>query len=212
MIVCALLVVGLAAGEAAVRPTEGGVQPYRDSAAAGAFGVVAGRSVAEGLKPGALDRPLADVAVTLLPRSDRLLRRLDDIRRDVRADMDAFRASARAVVTARRAWERALADDGAGDLVRYTRVGPDGTFDLERVPAGEWLLVAERAVFVSKPEPRARERESQLFLPRSRLLGYWIVTFWLLELEVRGGELTRVRLSERNAWLTAIEERREPAE
>jgi len=42
---------------------------------------------------------------------------------------------------------------GAGDLVRYVPGSADGTFQLERVPVGHWILLVEHAVFVNKPGP-----------------------------------------------------------
>ncbi|MGH7309664.1 MAG: hypothetical protein ACREK6_13290 [Candidatus Rokuibacteriota bacterium] len=187
-------------------PTE----DYRKAAAAGAVGVVAGRAVGDPQRPGEPPPSLPDVGVTLVPRSSALLVELDRIRTQARQEPDAFRSSARAVARARQNFERALAEAGTADLVRFTAVEPDGAFVLERIPAGAWVLIAQRAVFVPKlgTAPSRRERES--FGSRSHLSGYYAVTIWLRTLSVRPGESESVELTDRNAWMRAIAEERSP--
>jgi len=198
----------LAGGSAPIPALDVPTEAYREAAAAGAVGTVAGRAVADPQRPGEPPASLADVSVTLVPRSSALLVELDRIRTQARREPDAFRSSARAVARARQDFERALAQAGTADLVRFTTVEPDGAFVLERVPAGAWVLIAQRAVFVSKPgaPPSRRERES--FGPRPHLTGYYAVTIWLRTLSVRPGESESVELTDRNAWMRAIAEER----
>ncbi|MGH7313451.1 MAG: hypothetical protein ACREJV_09780, partial [Candidatus Rokuibacteriota bacterium] len=181
-----------------------------EAAAAGAVGTVAGRAVADPKRPGEPPASLADVSVTLVPRSSALLVELERIRTQARREPDAFRSSARAVARARQDFERALAHAGTADLVRFTAVEPDGAFVLDQVPAGPWLLIAQRAVFVPKPGAPPSRRAGESFRPRSHLTGYYAVTIWLRALSVRSGESQSVELTDRNAWMRAIAEERAP--
>jgi hypothetical protein len=150
------------------------------------------------------------VSVTLVPRSEALLVELERIRGQARREPDDYRSSAREVARARQDFERALAQAGHADLVRFTAVEPDGAFVLAQVPAGPWLLIAQRAVFVPMPGAVPSRREPGGFRPRSRLTGYLAVTIWLRELTVRSGESKSLELTDRNAWMRAIAEERTP--
>jgi len=183
---------------------------YRSAAADGATGTVAGRAVDEADRRAAADEPRVGLAVTLVPRSRALLDELGGIKRRLRSEPSTYPTSARAVVQARRTYERALAAAGAGDLVRYTPGSVDGTFQLEQVPVGDWLLLVEHAVFKSKPGPIQGRQEWQTFRKQEQFLGYYAVTFWLEEVRVSRGDTATVELTERNAWMTGIEEKRTP--
>ncbi len=200
----------LAGGSGSLPALDVPTEAYREAAAAGALGTVAGRAVGDPQRPGEPPPSLADVSVTLVPRSSALLVELDRIRTQARQEPDAFRSSARAVAQARQDFERALAEAGTADLVRFTAVEPDGAFVLERVPAGAWVLIAQRAVFVSKPGTAPSRRERQSFGSRPHLTGYYAVTIWLRTLSVRPGESESVELTDRNAWMRAIAEERSP--
>lgn len=211
MMTWALLVVVLMTtllGRAAAEPLDVAVEPYRGAARSGALGTVAGQAVEEGGRPGEPHRPLDALAVTLVPRSPALLAKFDGIRRRARAGDRAYRTSAPALVEARRVYERALSDAGAGELVRFTAGGPDGTFEVAGLPAGQWLLIAERAVFVERPGPAPSKREREIYVPTPRLKGYYTVTVWLRELTVAAGRMEHVELNDRNAWMIAISEDR----
>lgn len=191
------------AGALDIRP-----EAYRDNARRGAVGAVTGRALTEGPRPTAPEQPVTGVGVTLVPRSDALLTRLEEIRDRARGDLDAYRTSAGALVGARRAYERALSEAGVADLVRFTAVDPEGRFDLEGVAAGAWLLIAQRAVYVSKESPQLSRRQRQLFERQPRLTGYYVVTVWLREVTVSPGSSEVVELTDRNVWMTAIQEER----
>src|SRR5262249_39458383 len=130
--------------------------------------------------------------------------------RRVRAEPTTYPTSARAVVEARRQYERALTDAGAGDLVRYAPGSADGTFELDRVPAGDWVLLVEHAVFVNKPGPLPSRQEFETFRKNPQFLGYYAVTLWLEEVKVARGETATFELNERNAWMVGIDEKRTP--
>jgi hypothetical protein len=205
-----LAVAGALQAASGLLPLDVDVGRYLAAASSGAVGTVLGQAFQEGRRPGDSPSPVSDVAVRLVPYSDALVARLEHIRRGARADARSYRTSARALQAARRALERALSDAGAGELVRFTAVSPDGMFELERVPAGRWLLIAERAVFVPRAAPPPGKQERQMFAPAPRLRGYYAVTVWLRDFSLEEGGAEMVQLTDRNAWMTAIEEEREP--
>ena len=182
--------------------------PYRTAAAAGAHGAVSGRAWQERRTPDGAEQPLGGTAVTLLPRSGALLARLEEIRARARDSETAYRTSATAIRRAREVYERELWNAGAADLVQTTVVDGTGAFSVADLPAGEWMLIATRSVFVDKPSPRSNPRERKTYLPRLRLIGYTAVSVWLRELTVAAGETRVVELSDRNVWFTGVEEER----
>jgi hypothetical protein len=193
-----------------VRTLDVPVEAYQATAAARAVATVAGRVVVDGRRPVDDPVPVSDVAVTLVPRSERLLARFEEVRQRARATLDAYRGSAGSLRVARRELERGLADAGAGTLVRYTATAPDGTFELDGVPAGRWILIAERTTFVDKPGPEPGKKQRELYLPTPRMTGYYAVSVWLRELELSPGQATAVTLTDRGVWMTAIVEERAP--
>lgn len=183
--------------------------PYR-KAAAGPLGAVSGRAREERRTPHGAEQPLAGTAVTLLPRSGVLLARLEEIRARARDSETLYRTSATSIRRAREAYEKELWNASAADLVRTTVVDGAGAFSVADLPAGEWMLVATRSVFVDKRAPAASPRERKTFLPRPRLIGYNAVSVWLRELTVAAGQTRIVELSDRDVWFTGIEEERAP--
>jgi hypothetical protein len=207
---CAHLTLALAALASVAAAPALDVQPeaYRQAAAAGAVGGVSGRTVGETGRRAAPEQPLEDVSVTVLPWSEALLARLSQIKSEARRNMQAYRESARRIAEARRQLERALTEAGAGDLVRYTAVTPDGAFEVVRLPAGRWLLLAQRAQFVRKEMSLPRGHEATTYRRQPRMKGYYAVTLWVQELTIAAGQSQTLELSDRNAWLTAIAEDR----
>jgi hypothetical protein len=183
-------------------------EPYRRAAGAGALGVVAGRAITEDVRRGAPPQPMTDVGVTVVPRSEAFAAELEQIRNRARREMSAYRTSARAVTEARRGYERALWQAGVAELVRFTAVDPEGRFLLEGLPAGAWLLIAQRAVFVPKQAAAPSKRDRELFERQPRLTGYYAVTFWLQPLTIAPGQTATIELTDRNAWMTGITEER----
>lgn len=184
------------------------LEAYRDAAGRGEVGALSGRALMENPRPGADPRPATDVAVTLMPRSEHLLDQLRSIRERARRDMDVYRESALAVVQARQTWERVLWQAGAAELVRFTAVDPDGRFVFEGLPAGSWVLIAQRAVFVPKDSPAVSKRDRETFASRPSFKGYYAVTVWLRELTIAPGQWTNLELTDRNVWMTALAEER----
>ena len=212
-----LVLAGAALGLASVALAQGvdaPIERYRDSAALHEVGGVRGRAFHERRRATLPDAPLTAVAVSLLPRSETWLFRLNAIKRGARDSVEAFRDSAPAVRRAREAYEKALLEAGAGDLTQEATVDGDGRFTLEGVPAGPWVLFASRSTYVNKspqerPIPPGQYRPPPPPLPfllPDRLAGYNVVTYWLRELTVVGGSAESVELTDRNVWLTGVAE------
>jgi len=186
-------------------------------------GTVEGRIYIERAKPNAPDEPLVGVGLLLLPRSDDLFEHLDAMKRQARDSLRGFRDAAPAVRTALEDHELQLWQAGYPDAAIRTATDSAGTFSAV-VPAGAWLLVAERRTFIpvynSKSpgapsafalDPLARYATGayQHFLPTARLTGFDAVTVWLRELTVAAGETIALDLHDRGVWLSGVAEETE---
>lgn len=192
------------------RPLDVPFPAYRQAAAAGAVGAVDGRAWQERRRPTDADVPLAGLAVALLPASADFLERLEAIRAGARASAEAYRGAASAIRALRDGYERRLWEAGAADLTRAATVAPDGTFVMADVPAGDWVLVGFRAVHVDRPAPGLGRRERALFAPRTRTVGYDVVSVWVRPVTVAPGGRVRLELTDRNVWFTGVVEERVP--
>ena len=193
---------------AAASVTDMRVDAYRQAASAGAVGTVTGHAREERRRPGDAERPLVGTVVTLVPSSPALLARFEEIRTHARDSANAYRASGRAIRLAREAYEKALWEAGAADFVRASVVDTTGGFRMENLPAGAWLLIATRSVFVDRASPRITKREREAYAPALRLRGFSTVSVWVRELTVSAGRTEDVELMDRNVWFTGIEEER----
>lgn len=200
----ALLLVGVAAAQG----VEADLDAYRRAAASGVVGAVRGRAYAERRTPSGAELPLAGTVVRLLPRSGELAGRLEEIRAHARDSERAFIAAATAMRVAREAYERRVWEAGFPELTRATVADATGSFSVADVPAGDWVLIGTRSVFVSRPSPRATPRDREVYLPRMRLMGYHTVSVWLRDLSVAGGRTETIELSDRNIWFTGVVEDR----
>jgi hypothetical protein len=198
----------LATVAAAAAPLDVSIDAYRSAAQDGRVGTVLGHVVEDPRHPLDKPQPVGDVAVTIVPRSAALLQRFADVKRRAHEAEKDYRRSGPELVAARRALERALTEAGAGELVRYVVAGPDGLFEVGNLPAGDWVLIAERRRLVTKNSTSANRRELDVFARTPRLTGYWVITVWLKELPVPPGATESLELNDRNVWMTAIEERR----
>ena len=210
---------GFASAAMAAPGVDALIERYRDSAALHELGGVRGRAFQERRRPSLPDMPLTAVAVSLLPRSEAWLFRLNEIKRGARDSVEAFRDSAPSVRRAREAYEKALLEAGAGDLPQGAVADGEGRFTLDGVPAGPWVLLASRSTtYVSKipqdrpiPPGQYRPPAPQLpFLLPDKFAGYYVVTYWLRELTVVGGGVEPVELTDRNVWLTGVVENLQP--
>jgi len=209
-----LLAIGLlcVAGAASASAGAAGinVEPYRTAAAAGAIGAVTGRIYEESKHPKAPDQPLSGAAVTVLPRSAEIIRKLEDIKRNSRNSMDDYRAAGPSMIALRRAYENEVWEAGAVDLVRSTTADADGHFIVTDLPAGDWLLIATHAVKIDKHATMGPPKQTGVYAPKTHLTGYQRVTVWLRELKVETGRSENVDLTDRGAWFSGIVEERAP--
>jgi hypothetical protein len=182
--------------------------PYREAERRGAVGSVVARAMADPDRPGGAERPVAGVAVTLLPRSESLLARLAEIRRRGREDLAAYRRSASAITEASAALRDALGREGAADLVRSGETGAGGQVAFARVPAGRWILLAQRAAAVRRPGAPAGQRDRRTFRLEAPLQGYTAISTWVQELAIEPAADVTIELTDRNVWMVAIDERR----
>ncbi len=191
------------------------LERYRKAMSLGEVGTVRGRAFTERRKPSASDLPLAGTVVALLPRSDAWLVRLQAIKRGARDSVETYRDAAPAVRRSREAYEKSLWEAGAGDLPQTATVDTEGVFTLDNVPAGAWLLLASSSTYVNKtPPPRPGAppppaKPPSPFVASDKLLGYHVVTYWFRELTVVPGATEALELTDRNAWLTGVQEERE---
>jgi hypothetical protein len=169
---------------------------------------VEGRVYNERRKPNADDQPIPHATVVLLPRSEALLRRLDDLRAHARDSLAAYRDAATKMRQAREAFEREVWESGSPELVVTTVVDSGGRFALADIPAGRWLMWVTHSEFVSAHSPNIPSRERGRFRLSPRLVGYYAERAWLRELEMTPGMVATVDLNDRNVWFAGVVEDR----
>ena len=181
------------------------VSAYVEASRTAARTTVVGKVSQGARKPDAPDEPLTGTVVMLLPYSDAVRARLDAIKQGARASADKFVTAAVDMRKARAAFEAALWERGAADLVLTTTVEADGTFRLEGVPAGRWLLYATHARFRTK-EGASRIGRDGRFPQERRFEGFYNVTVWLRELRIEATPPEVIELTDRNVWFTGVAE------
>jgi hypothetical protein len=184
------------------------VQAYREARRTGALGVVAGRVYAEQRTLRVPPRPMTGTTVTLLPRSEALLARLERLKEQSRESSTAYTAATPAMRKAKETYERELLQAGAPDLTPIVLVDRDGGFRIDDVPAGAWVLLAWYSTPVDVSTPKAKSRARELYQPQPRLHGFQSVTVWLREVTVTGGATATVELTDRNGWFLGVVEER----
>jgi len=151
--------------------------------------------------------------VLLLPRSAEFDAELEAIKTRSRDSLDAYIEAEPKVSAARLAFEQALIDTGAGQLILGEASDVTGTFRFERVPEGTWTLLAWRETPHAKRPPALKRSEAERYRNRPQVFGHTTVVFWWMSVTVKAGEEAMVRLHDRNEWFTGIrEDRRVPAE
>jgi len=181
---------------------------YTAAERAGAAVPVTGRAFAERRKPDVPDTPLVGASVVALPRSEALIRRLEQLRDGARDSASAYREAARLMQRAREAYERELWNAGAAQLVRNAVVDSTGRFDLGQLPEGRWIVVAvwDRLVSATGAKPDTKDRG--VYLPPTRLTGYRSRLVWLRDVAVSRADQPTLELTDRNVWFTGVVEER----
>jgi hypothetical protein len=184
------------------------LDPYREARRAGALGVVTGRVYAEPRTPSGPPRPMAGTTVVLLPRSSALWSQFERLKQQSRESSTAFAAAVPAMRKAKEGFERDLVQAGAPDLTLMVAVEPDGSFRIDDVPAGAWMLVGWHSTPVDVSTPRTKVKDRKLYQPRDRLQGYQSVTVWLHEVTVTGRDTATLELTDRTGWFRGVIEER----
>jgi hypothetical protein len=181
---------------------------YHDARRAGALGAVAGKVQAESRTPTGQPRPMTGATVVLLPRSPALWGRFERLKAQSRESSTAFAAAAPEMRKAKEAYERELVQAGAPDLTLLVVVEPDGSFRIDDVPAGSWMLLVWHSTPVDVSTPRTKAKDKSLYQPRPRLQGYQSVTVWLRDVTVAGRETATLELTDRTEWFRGVIEER----
>ena len=184
------------------------VESYRQARQTRALGAVTGRVYAEQRTLRVPARPMTGTTVTLFPRSEALLARLETLKAQSRESSTAYTAAAPAMRKAKEVYERELLHAGAPDLAPMVLVDRDGGFRIDDVPAGAWVLLAWYSTPVDVSTQKAKPRDRDLYQPQSRLHGFQSVTVWLREVSVKGGATATVELTDRNGWFRGVMEER----
>jgi hypothetical protein len=184
------------------------LKAYNEARRRGEMVSVEGRVYTERRKPTADDEPIAHATVVMLPRSEALLRRLDDLRAHARDSPAAYRDAATKMRRAREMYERELWESGSPDLVVATVVDAGGRFALGDIPAGRWVVWVTHSRFVDSHPPKVAQRDRQRFILPPRLIGYYAERAWLRELEMAPGMVATVDLNDRNVWFAGVVEDR----
>jgi len=186
------------------------LESYQAAATAGATGTVTGRVFDERRRPDEAERPVAGVSITMVPRSTEFLRKVEEVKRKSRDSANNYRASAASILSLKAAYEKALWEAGATDLVRATAADDGGRFTVEKLPVGDWVLIATHSASIDKHAAATDSRRRNIYTPGTRLTGYQIVAIWLREISVTRGGSTTLDLMDRNVWLSGIVEDRAP--
>ncbi len=187
------------------------VAPLLAARERGALGSVDGRAYAEGRRGGAEATPYASVSVLLLPSSPDFEAELEAIKAHSRDSPDAYIEAEPKVSAARLAFERALIDTGAGQLIFGESSDGAGAFRFQRVPEGAWMLLAWRETPHAKRPLAPLRSEAEHYKTRPQVFGQTTVVYWWRPVTVKAGEEAAVRLHDRNEWLTGVrEDRRVP--
>jgi len=151
---------------------------------------------------------MAHAVVVALPRSEALVRRLDDLRAHARDSAAAYRETATQMRRAREGYEREVWQSGAADLVRSTMVDADGRFTLSDLPAGRWMVWATHSEFLDARSPKFQPRDRERYRLPPRLVGYYAERAWLREVDTTPGTPTTLELNDRNVWFAGVVEDR----
>ena len=185
-----------------------GLDTYREARRTGTIGAVAGRVVAEPRNLRTPGRPFTGTTVALLPRSDALLARLEQLKESSRESSGSFTGAAPAMRRARDAYERELWELGAPDLATTMLVDADGAFRLDDVPAGAWMAIVWHSAPVELSGDKVNAKERGMYRTQPRIRGFQSVTIWIRTVTVGGGETATLDLTDRNAWFRGVIEDR----
>jgi hypothetical protein len=219
-VVAGALLLLATAHAATAQPSADALAELRQRILQGKTATVEGRLYVERTRPNVPDEPLVGVGVLLVPRSPELVDRLDALKRASRESMQGFRGAAPGVRALLESYEQRLWHAGYPDAAVRTATDATGAFRTE-VPAGSWLLVAERSVYMPVQEPKSAGTPTaialdplarcsttayQHFQPTARLLGFDAVSLWVRQVDVEAGRTATLELHDRGIWLSGVAE------
>jgi len=135
---------------------------------------------------------------------DSFVTELERIKGQSRESLRTYRAAALELRRREEAYERALWEAGAADLVLSGLVGPDGRASFGEMAAGPWLLWARHQVWNPVAAKRPKRQEKELFALAPRLVGFWAVRYWMIPVTVRAGAVAAVELTDRDVWFSGV--------
>lgn len=170
------------------------------------LGNVAGRVYEEPSRRNAPPRALEAVPVALVPWSDAQVAEMEGLKANARSSVQSYREVAAAIESLHRGYETAIRDAGGFDLVKHASSDKDGVFRFDRVPAGEWLLVARAEVGrdeIARPRHVPRHA-AERFADNPRLHARTFVAYWWRHVHVGAGDTATIELTDRGVTLTAV--------
>lgn len=201
----AMLGLVLWAGVAGGQLSSASLQPYRAALERGQVGTLSGTAVIEPRKPREAPTPWGAISVVLLPASPRLLADLEAVKTHARDSAKHYLEAAGEVRRIKDAYELALVQAGAADLILRAATDAHGRFELPRVPAGEWVLLAWYEELHQQKVRRVSPKDARgVFLLEPLPSGYRAVTYWLLTRAAEAGGEIKVELTDRNPWMRGV--------
>lgn len=201
--VCAIAVTG---AHAEVPELGRLVHGYLEAHAQDKLGNVSGRVYEEPSRRNAPPRALEAVPVALVPWSDAQVIEMEGLKANARSSVQSYREVAAAIESLHRRYETAIRDGGGSDLVKHASSDKDGVFRFDRVPAGEWLLVARAEVGrdeIARPRQVPRHA-AERFADNPRLHARTFVAYWWRHVHVRAGDTATLELTDRGVTLTGV--------
>jgi hypothetical protein len=169
-------------------------------------GTVTGTALGIGSSAASPPSPLAGLVVVLVPRSDALLDSLERVKRRSRDSVTAYRTAIPEMRQLVETFLQSARSSGDVQVVPRASVDEAGRFVLDEVPAGSWILLGRRAVYVDRAF-KDKRKETGTYQAQPRLIGYERVMVWLQAVTVEPGHGQSVELTDRNMWFEGVEEK-----
>ena len=195
-------------GVAGAQELGGALAPLRAAVQRGEVAVLGGAAFVEATTPRGAPAPLAGVAIAVFPPAPAFLGDLENVKTHARDSATRYMQAASEVRKIQEAYQQALRQVDAGDLVFAAVSDGAGRFELKDVPVGDWVLLGRHEVLHARPPKKIprQERILQLFLLEPPPSGYRAVVYWLMPLRVEAGGQSRIELHDRNPWMTGVME------
>jgi len=143
--------------------------------------------------------------VRLYPAASTFSADLEQIRARARDSAANYFTVAKQLEHALLSYEEKLLAHDASELM-LTAQTQEGLFEFSRVPEGRWMLLAwaDTTVPVTPRDQHSKSKSQDRFLQPAPPTTYRQRDFWFISVDVVGGELREVELTDRNRWTSAI--------